>query len=143
MNNAEKFKRCEEIARAMYPKVSNRKENYHLTFVWRGGKIISIGENSNKTHTINVRYNKKINRYGVDISDSKGSCSELNAYIKLRNNTNMDYSKLTMINIRINRNGSLDNSHPCPSCKNLIKFISPKKCYHTNSLGTFQEYSCY
>ncbi|MEK6878284.1 MAG: hypothetical protein AABY22_01680, partial [Nanoarchaeota archaeon] len=47
--------------------------NLHLSFIIYKGRIISIDQNSKKTHPINLR-NPKINADGINVSSIKGVC---------------------------------------------------------------------
>ncbi len=110
----------------------------HLSFIVYKGRIISIGQNSKKTHPINLK-NKKINKDGVDISAFRGSCSEWSAINKLKNLTNIPASKCQLINIRINKENEIRMSKPCNSCMGLLAFFNLKTVYFSNEKGEFEK----
>ena len=110
--------------------------NLHLSFLIYKGRIISIGQNSKKTHPINLK-NRKISKDGVDISSFRGICSEWSALRQLKNLTNIPAHKCSLINIRINKNNEIRNSKPCNSCAKLISFFSISDVSYTNENGEF------
>ena len=112
--------------------------NLHLSFIIYKGRIISIGQNSKKTHPMNLR-NRKINKEGVDISSFRGSCSEWNAISRLKNLTNIPAHKCYLINIRVNKNNEIRMSMPCSSCLKLLSFFNIKKVYYSNENGVFEQ----
>lgn len=133
------FNKLIEISRALNdPKRELR--NFHTSFLLFKNKIVAIGVNQDKTHPINLR-NKKFDRDGNDISGSKGTCSELNAFLKLRNKTNIQSKKCSLVNIRIDRNNNLNFARPCQSCVSLLKFLEIKDVYFSNWDGNFIKFN--
>lgn len=133
-----KFAKSIEIAHALF----DSKRDYgqrcnHFSFVYYKSRLISIARNSIKTHPINL-YNPRYGLSGADITYTKGSCSELNAFIKIRNLTNIPFNKLTLINIRIDNNGRLALSRPCSSCFSLLRYLNPKEIFYSNFFGEFE-----
>lgn len=121
-----------EIARALMPETFSDKRCYHFSLIFRGSKLLSIGQNSNKTHARN-RFNKKWD-------DSK-TCSELNCFIKAKNLiSDLDWSKLTMVNVRIGRDLTVMNSAPCIFCQNLIAYLGVRKLFYSTNEGIFKKY---
>jgi|SRR3990167_3767464 len=112
--------------------------NLHLSFLIYKGRIISIGQNSKKTHPINLK-NRKINKDGVDISSFRGSCSEWNAISKLKNLTNIPAHKCFLVNIRINKNNEIGMSMPCNSCLKLLSFFNISRVFYSNQKGEFNQ----
>jgi deoxycytidylate deaminase len=124
------FEKIVEIARALYP--YKTVKNHHCSFVIQRGRIISIGQNSHKTNPKNLMF-PKTNKYGVDISPYRGTCSEWNALKKVEKQKN-----LVLINIRLdNNNLSINYSYPCESCRNLIRYFDINEIYYTNTEGAF------
>ena len=109
----------------------------HLSFIIYKGRIISIGQNSKKTHPTNLK-NKKINREGINISPIKGTCSELSAIKKLKALTNIPTDKCQLINIRINKNNQIRMSKPCVSCDNLLAYHSFQSVWFSDEKGEFK-----
>lgn len=135
-----KFEKSKEISFALFEKERDFSQRCnHFSFVFYKNRLISIARNSYKTHPINL-YNPKYGTSGANISSSKGSCSELNAFIKIRNLTNIPFNKLTLINIRINNNGEIALARPCSSCFSLIQWLSPKEVFYSTNLGEFEEF---
>jgi len=137
MANLEK---CISLTKALHELDSDLKCQ-HSSFIFHKNRIITIGKNSKKSNPTNRR-NPKTGTNGEQISD-KYTCSELNAFIKFKNLTNIDFSKTNLVTTRIDRNGEIRNSKPCTSCQNLIKFLNPKKIFYSidsNGENTFEEY---
>lgn len=130
------FNKIKEISYALYNK---NPLNFHTSFIIHKGRIISIGVNNKKTHPGNL-FNPKINRRGDDISPIKGTCSEFNAIIKLKNTTNFPTNKCILINARIDRNKLFNLARPCNSCQSLLRYFEFKHIFYTGEDGTFEEY---
>lgn len=130
------FDKVKEIAFA-FDKNFFPGRNLHLSFLIYKGGIISIGQNSKKTHPINLK-NRKINKNGVDISNFKGICSEWSAISKLKNLTNIPAHKCSLINIRINKNNEIKMSRPCNGCLKLIAFFNINNVFYSNEKGSFE-----
>jgi hypothetical protein len=45
-----------------------------------------------------------------------------------------------MVNVRIDLNGKIRNSKPCPFCQNLLKFLDFREVWFTNDSGGFEKY---
>jgi len=138
INVVNKFNKLIEISYALYDKSSD-KRCQHFSFILFKNRIISIGQNSVKTHPINIR-NSVVGRDGSDLRHIKTTCSELAALIKLKNTTNIRYKKCVMVNVRIDRNKKINYSHPCAFCQSLLAYFNLKQVFFTNSFGKFEEY---
>lgn len=114
-----------ELAKALKPE-KHEMRCFHVSFAVYKQKIVSIGINNKKTNPLNLR-NRKRNSNGIDYSDTKASCSELICLKKVKNTTNIDFKKISLVNIRVDRNGEICNSKPCESCQKLIDFLGIKK----------------
>lgn len=126
-----------EIARALYPDLRDERRTFHWTFIWHGSKLLTIGENKQKTSPRNLRNAKGI-KYDLQ---EKACCSELSAFIRLKNQSNIAWKKLSFINVRINREGGICMSKPCRYCQSLFNYIMPKEIFYTNQEGKFEKYS--
>lgn len=125
-----KFDRLKEIAYGLVDWETHDMRTFNLSFLCRRNKILKIGINCKKTHTINLR-NRKHDENGENISHSKYSCSELRC-LKSSKNQNIDYGKCYMVNLRINRQNNLCLSSPCESCLSLLRHFNINKIYYTN-----------
>jgi hypothetical protein len=134
--NTDKFKRLEDISKSLI-EFNSKKRCQHFSFILLKNKIISIGNNSKKTHPLNLKNRKTSLRTGEDFSDQKHVCSEFSAINKLKNMTNIDTKKCILVNIRYNRNGKIALSKPCMSCENLLKYFSFKKVIWTDNDGNY------
>jgi len=136
--NAYKFKRLEEIA-ISFINWNDPIRCRHFSFILNKNQIIAIGLNQRKTHPVNL-INRKVSLVtGEDYSEQKFTCSEYNAIVKLKNLTNIDTKKCTLVNLRFDRNKRLALAAPCMSCKNLLKYHQFKKIFWTNNNG---DYTC-
>ncbi len=131
------FNKYAELAFALFDP-NHFSRCFHVCFLTCRNKILSIGINSAKTHTLNLR-NPKYSITGEDISDRKGICAELAAFIKVKNTQNINFSKCVLINIRINKNKELDLARPCSSCLSLISYCNLRKVFYSNENGKFEE----
>ncbi len=125
-------KRAIEIARAAFP-VDFGGRCRHFSFLYKGSKLICFAQNSVKTHARN-RYNGKFLE--------AGACSELNCFIKVKNKiSDLNWKKLTMVNIRLGKNGELLNSRPCKFCQHLcFNFLGIRDLSFSTEEG-FKEYN--
>ena len=134
--NIDRFKRLEEISKSLLDFNSN-KRCQHFSFILYKNRVISIGNNSKKTHPSNLKNRKTSLRTGEDFSDQKHICSEFSAINKLKNMTNIDTKKCVLVNLRYNRNGEIALSKPCMSCENLLKYFSFKRVIWTDNDGNY------
>jgi len=112
----------------------------HFSFILNKKKIVAIGTNQQKTHPTNLKNRKISIRTGEDFSEQKHTCSEFSAIKKLKNLTNIDTKKCTLINLRYDRNRKLALACPCMSCGSLLKFHEFKTIFYTNELGKYIQY---
>ena len=124
------FERAVDIA-VSFDKNLFPGRNLHLSLVSYKGRFVSIGINRRVTHPANLRYNPKINQKGINFSDKGGTCAEYSAFVQMKRRNNIPFDKCDLINIRINKLDILNNSCPCNSCKNLLKFINFKSVYYS------------
>lgn len=109
----------------------------HFSFIINKKKIVAIGINQQKTHPTNLKNRKISSITGEDFSDQKHTCSEFSAIIKLKNLTNIDTKKCTLVNLRYDRNKNLALASPCMSCVSLLKYHEFKKIIWTNNDGEY------
>ena len=126
-------KRAIEIARAAFPTDFGDRRCFHVSLLFRGSKLLCFAENSAKTHARN-RFNSK-----WDLGLKK-QCSELRLFLAARSKIKeINWNKMTIINVRLGRRMEVLNSKPCLSCSNLVKFVSPKALQYSTEEG-FKEY---
>lgn len=130
-----KLERYTEIFEALLPPIGEwSMRNFHATFAVKGSKLIAIGINKNKTHSLNLR-NRKKNQSGIDYSSKKLICSELHCLNKVKRLTNFDFRRIELINFRKDREGNYSLSKPCESCCALIRFCGVRRVYYTTKEG--------
>lgn len=132
------FKRLEDTALSLID-WSDGLRCRHFSFIISKKRIISIGYNTQKTHPANLKYKKFSLKTGEDISEHKHTCSEFNAVVKLKNLTNIDTKKCTLINLRYDRNKKIAFAAPCMSCLSLLSFHEFKRVLWTDSEGNYVE----
>lgn len=117
-----KYKKCLEIAHALKPEAQNQR-SFHVAFLYHKNKLISIAQNSTKTHPRN-------NELGAT-DYVKGRCAELNVVLKSKR---VDFKDCVMFVVRINNNGEeAAMSKPCTFCQKLCEQINMKKVYYSIS----------
>jgi len=135
------FNKLIEISYALCNWPSHELRTFNISFLLRRSKILSIGINKKRTHTINLR-NKKFSEKGEDVSHSKFQCAEFVTLKQSKNKIgNIDYNKCKLINIRIKRDNTIGLAAPCASCKSLLKHYSVGAVYYTTDDGNFEKYS--
>jgi hypothetical protein len=125
-----------ELARALCPEQTDARRTFHFSMCWHGNKLLAIGQNQNKTSSRN-RFNQIRDGFSIDL---KGQCSEMSCFLKVKNKISTDFSKFTLVNVRIDRAGNVAISRPCGHCRGLIRYLSPKAVYFTDNEGEFQKY---
>jgi hypothetical protein len=124
-----------ELARALKPDDFPCR-TFHITALFERTKLICVGQNNPRTHAKNVWNNR--NKFDLGL---KSTCSELDAVLKAKKRiSNLDWKRITMVNVRINRGNKVDISCPCSSCQSLLAYIRPGKVFFTTEKGNFAEY---
>jgi tRNA(Arg) A34 adenosine deaminase TadA len=104
-----KYKKLIEITKALRPKKKTTNRYFHAAFILHNKKILSIGwNNTTKSHPSIKKY---------PYHEFAGTHAEMAAIIKMKR---QDCDGMTMIVIRVNKNGDLRNSKPCAGCRALI-----------------------
>ncbi len=130
------FKRLEDIALSLID-WEDPIRCRHFSFILNKKRVVAIGSNQQKTHPTNLKNRKVSVITGEDFSDQKHVCSEFNAIIKLKNLTNIDTKKCTLVSLRYDRNRKLALASPCMSCVSLLKYHEFKKVIWTNNKGEY------
>lgn len=119
-----------ELAQALFNPEKHIPRCFVASFGWYKNRIIGVGINSIKSNPINLRNPLFCRRTG-DFIDKNSTCAELSLFLKIKNTTNIDFNKITIINVRLTRDGKIGNSKPCLSCKSLISFCEPKNLFYS------------
>lgn len=98
------------------------------------GCILAKGSNSDKTHTMQAKYNvwrykNRGNRYLPDKLHA-----ELNCLKKIKN-LDIDFSKVHIYIYRELRDGTMAESRPCQACMAAIKAMHIKHLHYTTPDG--------
>lgn len=134
--NQKKIKRLKEIALALYPPGFDLR-CYHVTFILRKGKIVTIGLNNSKTNTKNLKYDYFASN-GDDLRRICGTHSEISSLIR---GGREDYSNFDFVNIRLDRQGKLLYSRPCRGCSSALQQVGFRRFYYTERNGEMVEYN--
>ena len=103
---------------------------WHCSFILHKSKLLSIGQNQyNKTHPRIYDYNYAPH---ARLHAELAACLQLGL---------TDCTGFTIFNIRINRNGELDNSMYCRGCADLVRSLNFKRAYFSNENGDIEEFS--
>ena len=133
------FRRLEDIALSLID-WNDTIRCRHFSFILNKKKIVAIGSNQPKTHPTHLKNRKVSVRTGMDFSDQKHTCSEFNAIIKLKNLTNIDTKRCTLVNLRYDRNRKIALACPCMSCVSLLKYHEFKNILYANNNGEYESY---
>ncbi len=121
------FDRLVDIARKIRP--DNHYRLYHVTFILKKKKIVSVGINQSKTHPKSLQLGYKGHQWRQH--------SELRAWLAYGKD---DCSNCVFVNVRIDNNGNLANSRFCLGCQHLLSMVGFKKAFFTNEKGQFEEF---
>lgn len=102
------------------------------------GTILAKGWNTDKTHTVQDRYNKwryknPDGHYLPSKLHAEASCINKIKYLDI------DMSKVHVFVYRETRDGKLAMSRPCPACMHAIKDLGIKNVHYTTNLGYAEE----
>lgn len=125
-----KFQKSIELARALFNPAKHEPRCFVVSVGWVKSRIVGVGINSLKTHPANLRNPQFCRRTGARLSKDS-SCAELGLFLKIKNTTNIDFDKISIVNVRLTRDGKIGNSQPCVSCSSLVKFAQPKNLFYT------------
>lgn len=126
----DKFLKTVELARALFDKEKHNPRCFVISVGYYKTRILGIGINSEKTNPTNLKNPLICRRTGVKI-EKNGSCSELRLFKQLKNKTNIDFSKISIVNVRLTRDGRIGYSRCCNSCSSLISYCKPKNLFYT------------
>lgn len=125
-----KFQKSIELARALFNPAKHEPRCFVVSVGWVKSRIVGVGINSLKTHPANLRNPQFCRRTGIRL-EKTSCCSELNLFLKIKNTTNIDFNKISIVNVRLTRDGKIGNSKCCNSCSSLVKFVQPKNLFYT------------
>ena len=129
-----KINKCIEIC-ACLKQDKETGRSFHATFIYDKGKLLSIGFNNyKKLHRRHIFGNYK----GFKDNPEKYVASihsEIDALIKLGRT---DCSRLTFINIRIDKNNLANIAKPCENCFKVLQGVGFKNLYYTTNYGDIE-----
>ena len=102
------------------------------------GSIVATACNTNKTSTLQARYN--IYRYRDSDTLSKAHAETvLVQKLRWKFGNSIDWSKVSIYLYREYKDGNLAPSRPCKSCMAMLKEFGVKKIYYTTEDGYVEE----
>ena len=117
--NQQLKKRCISIAKAMCP--TNRDHrSAHVAFLIKKSKIQIIGWNKKRGHPCCQKH-----PYPENVTIH----AELDVILKAHTE---DYTRMTLAVVRIDRNGKIRNSKPCPGCQSVINQVGIKDLWYSS-----------
>ena len=117
------LQKIEEIAYALEP--ARNGTFFHVAAIFHKNKILSIGQNSFKTHPLAKKFGHRNSSIHAELSSIVRFGVE-------------DCEGLSMAVLRIGRNGKLNLSRPCRCCQNLIQQVDIKNVYYTGGSGKWE-----
>mgnify|MGYP000110861417 FL=1 len=118
------LKRAVETAHALCPINWSNVNNSHIAFLVKKNKIIRIGWNRKRTHP-------EISKHPYH-DGYVGTHAELDVILKSGLDNLENHS---IIVLRIDRNGKLNNSKPCLGCRSVLNQFNVKNIFYSNSEG--------
>jgi deoxycytidylate deaminase len=97
-------------------------------------QIIGVGYNTNKTHPIQMKYNKYRDLEWNGVQPKAKLHAELMCLLNIKD-LNIDFSKVKIFIYREDKNGHLALSKPCDACMRAIKDYGIKDIYYTINNG--------
>ena len=110
-----------KIAKSLCP-TNKENKNSHIAFLIKLNIIDKIGINKRRTHPKTSRHPYHEGYVGIH--------AELDCILKIDKE---DLSKYNMLVIRIDRNGKLNMSKPCPGCQSLLKQLNIKNIWYSDA----------
>jgi len=101
----------------------------HYAFIIQNNKVIEWATNVSHTPPIHLGYHKKF-------TDSSGPKyhAELFAYKRARPLLDND-EPFEVINLRLNKAGTLKLSRPCPACYNFLSVVNCRAIHYSSEVG--------
>ena len=110
------------------------KHTKTVSFLVKGGKVVSFGINSDKTSPLQNKYRLRTNlKYIENFIDKEHS--EVNCLRKADNSVN--FSKCELVIISKCKDGHFRLARPCDVCMSAIKDYGIEHIYYTNRNDTF------
>lgn len=134
MMNYNRIHRYFEIAKNTAFCSDNLKTRVGCVIIYKK-QIISTGWNlENKTHPLQKMMNK-YRGYDINLSNARHTQhAECHALVKI-DDLDIDWSKVSIFNYRIKRDGSKGMSKPCKACEAMLRNKGIKEIYFTTETG--------
>ena len=94
-------------------------------------QIVGVGYNMNKTHPLQMKYNKYRSLYWNGIQPQAKIHAEMSCLLNIRE-LDIDFSKVKLYIYREDKNGHLALSKPCDACMRAIKDLGIKEINYTD-----------
>lgn len=134
------IKKVHNLVRFIYPKLwARRNDNYtlHCTLALKGGNILDYGFNDFSQYCPEHKFGKYKALKSPDTYDYRANLhSEIDLLKKIIFRS--DWHKITLLNIRLDRNGKIVLAMPCSNCLRVLYRYNFKAIYYTideNTIG--------
>ena len=97
-------------------------------------RVISTGHNSNKTSTVQGKYNLK---RGIDSAYPARVHAEVAALTPLLNRKDVDWAHTSIYVYREWKDGTISCAKPCEACSALIRALGIRNVFYTDWDGNF------
>ena len=97
-------------------------------------QFIGVGHSTNKTHPIQMKYNKYRNLYCNGMQPQAKLHAEIMCLLNIKD-LDIDFSKVKLYIYREDKNGHLALSKPCDACMRAIKDLGIKEISYTDYNG--------
>lgn len=114
------LKKAIQIAKTLCP-VNRELRTSHVAFLIKSNRIYKIGTNKKRTHPETSKHPYHEGEVGIH--------AELDCILK---SDKEDLSGYKMLVLRIDRNGKLAMSRPCPGCQSVIKQFNISEVWFSN-----------
>jgi tRNA(Arg) A34 adenosine deaminase TadA len=101
----------------------------HTSFIVLEGKIVSYGFNRSHEPAVHLGYGSRL----TDKDQPPKTHAEMTAWTKARGL--IGNRRFHILNVRLNRDGAVKMSEPCPVCAQLFPILGCCGFYYTNTLG--------
>ena len=127
-----------DMARSVAMQSNSYKCHLGCVAIYRG-KVIVSGYNSEKTHPMQMKYNKYRKNKIFKDGFLPTLHSEMKMLIELKK-YDINFKKVKVFVYRIRKDQDFGMARPCPACMKAIKDFGIKKIYYTTNDGFACEY---
>jgi hypothetical protein len=128
-----------EVSLAIFNKDTHESRCFVASGAFYKGRLIAIETNKPKFHKFN-KINLRTNRTG-ELFVKPGSCAEALLISRLQRHTQIPFSKIEVVTLRIDKSLRMTMAKPCDSCQKAFDYFQFKNLFFTNKEGNFVQHS--